>query len=202
MRMSHHRFQTATAVIAPRTMFVLVLGALLAACATTPQILPVTPRPVVTATADRGAGRTLSIELLDARGSNVVGLRDANKTDSAITTTPEMLPNIRRALESGYAQQGFTIVQPGSAADVALEVRLTELGYQREASGALPDLKTGATFQVSSTLPEKTVEAVYRDAQTKDTVIKPSLSANAELLNQHIDGALEKLIADPRLTTP
>ncbi|MGR8921319.1 MAG: YajG family lipoprotein, partial [Gammaproteobacteria bacterium] len=126
---------------------VLLLLVAVAGCATSSQILPVTPRPAVSAGAERGAGRTLAAELIDARPDNVVGLRDPAAPDTAITTPPEMLARIRQAIEDGFRRQGFAIVPVGEPADVVLEVRLTELGYQRDASGALKDLRTGATFE-------------------------------------------------------
>ncbi len=177
-------------------------GALaLGGCATHSQILPVTPRPAVTANESRGAGRSMAIEVVDARGTNVVGLREPGAADTAITTPPEMLRNIQRAVEDGYRALGFELVPVGENADVVLEVRLTELGYEREAEGVVRNLRTGATFQVTSIMPDKTVDATYRDAQGKETLVKPSLATNAEILNKHIDAALAKMIADPRLTT-
>ena len=52
----------------------------------------------------------------------------------------------------------------------------------------------------ASTLSDRTVKGTYRDAQGKDTVLRPSLKQNADILNQHLSAALSKLIADRRLT--
>lgn len=174
----------------------------IAGCAKTPQILPVTPRIDVQAAAARDDGRSIAISVIDARGTDVVGYRDPADPGSVMTTAPETLANIERALESGYRQLGFEIVPVGSDADVALEVRLTELGYRRAADGLVRDLRTVATVEATSVLAEKTVNAIYRDGQGKDTVIAPSLHANAEILNKHLQAALSKLVADARLTTP
>ncbi|MGE0487196.1 MAG: YajG family lipoprotein [Gammaproteobacteria bacterium] len=183
-------------------LVVFVLAATLAgACAKTPQILPVTPSVAVTTDAARGAGRSIAIEVVDVRGTDVVGYRDPADPGSAITTPPETLGNIQRALEDGFRRLGFEVVPVGATADVALEVRLSELGYKRDAAGLVRDLRTVATVEATSVLAGKTVNAIYRDGQGKDTVIAPSLHENAAILNKHLDGALSKLVADPRLTT-
>lgn len=180
---------------------VLLFILLLAGCASTPQILPVIPQIDATGMSARGAGRTIAIEVVDARGGTLVGYRDPTRTESAISTAPELLSNMQSALEAGYGKLDFTIVPVGAAADIALEVRLTELGYRRAEGGVVRELKTGATVEATSVMREKTVTAIYRDGQGKDTVLPPSLSANAEILNRHLNGALSKLVADPRLTT-
>jgi hypothetical protein len=64
------------------------------------------------------------------------------------------------------------------------------------------ELRTGATLEATSMMPTKTVTAVYHDGQGKDTVLRPSLKANADILNAHLGAALSKLVADARLTTP
>ena len=74
-----------------------------------------------------------------------------------ITTPPETLANIQRALEDGFRRLGFAIVPVGAAADVTLEVRLSELGYKRDADGLLRDLHTVATVEATSVLAGKTV---------------------------------------------
>ena len=53
------------------------------------------------------------------------------RAESAISTTPELLGNMQRAPEDGYDQHGFEVVAIGIAADIALEMRLTALGYRR-----------------------------------------------------------------------
>ncbi|MEQ8233176.1 MAG: YajG family lipoprotein, partial [Gammaproteobacteria bacterium] len=121
---------------------------------------------------------------------------------TAITTPAETLPNIRRALEEGYRKLGFEVLPAGSNADIALEVRLTEFGYRRASGGVVRELRTGATLEATSMMPTKTVTAVYHDGQGKDTVLRPSLKANADILNAHLGAALSKLVADARLTTP
>lgn len=185
-----------------RRRLLLALAALAAGCAATPQILPIQPELDLADAAARGAGRALAVDVVDAREDAVVGYRDPGDTGSAITTAPEMLENLRRALEDGYRRLGFAIVPSDAAADVALEVRLTELGYQRAVGGVVRELRTGATLEATSVMPTKTVTAIYHDGQGKDTVLRPSLKANADILNAHLGAALSKLVADARLTTP
>ena len=177
---------------------IVVMG--LGACTATPQILPIQPKVQSNTSTQQGAGRTIAIEVVDARGTDLIGLRDARSHQSAITAAPEMLRNIQQVLESGYRQQGFDIIPVGESADVALEVRLTQLGYQREATGLLKDLKTVAEFQVTSVMASKTMDGIYSASRTKDTVVRPSLAANADILNEHVNIALTKLIDDQRLT--
>lgn len=170
-------------------------------CASKPQLLPVTPNPVVRGDTARGAGRSIAIEVVDARGTKLVGLRDPAHTDSVITTPAEMLRNVSEALESGFRQLGFNIVPLGDDADIALEVRLVELGYVRDPRGVVRTLSTGVRFEVTSVMRSKSVDAIYADSTDKETVLPPSPAANADIINGHIDRALAKLLADARLTT-
>jgi uncharacterized lipoprotein YajG len=184
-----------------RIVLVAGLAALLAACTPTRQIVPVTPSLDTAGLPARGAGRSLSLEVVDARASDVIGLRDPNAPGSLMTSAPETLRNIERSLTEAYTRLGFTLLPPGSAADVMLTVKLTELGYRRDAAGVVRNLDTGATIEVESVMVGKTVTATYRDRQDKDTVLAPSLEQNAAILNRHLEGALGKLVADARLTT-
>lgn len=185
---------------APPLPILWLLSVMLAGCSATPQIIPAVAQIDTAGTQARGAARSIAIEVVDARDDTVVGYRDPARADSAITTSPELLENMQRALEQGYRELGFAIVAADEDADIALQVRLTEFGYQRAAGGVVRELLTGATVEATSVLPDKTITAIYRDAQSKDTVLRPSLAANAEILNGHLEGALSKLVADPRLT--
>lgn len=186
----------------PILAVLLVLGAAaLAGCAAKPQIVPVTPRVDSASLPSRGAGRSIALDVIDARGGGVVGYRDPNDKSSVITSSPETLRNIERTVRGAYEALGFRIVEPGAEADIALEVRLTELGYSREADGVVRDVSTGATIEVTSVMASKTVNGKYRDGQGKSTVLRPSLEENAEILNKHLSVALSKMVADERLTT-
>jgi len=175
---------------------------LLAACTTGGQIVPIDPRISTAGASKRGDGRTLSIEVVDARASDVIGYRDGSTQGSVMTSAPETLGNIEQTLTRAFSELGFTLVPPGDLADVAMTVRLTELGYTRDTAGVVRNLDTGATIEVSSVMTGKTVTATYRDRQDKDTVLPPSREENAAILNHHLSGALAKLVGDARLTTP
>ncbi len=179
----------------------LILVIVLAAgCAAKPQITPVTPHVDSSALTTRGAGRTMSLDVIDSRGTNVVGYRDPKDLNSVITSSPETVRNIERTVRDAYKALGFQMVEAGSEADIALEVRLTELGYKRDPEGAIKNLSTGATIEVTSIMPTKTVNGKYRDGQGKDTVLRPSLEENAAILNRHLSAAITKMVADARLT--
>ena len=173
----------------------------LVGCATQPQVLPITPQLDLAGAETRGNGRTLALDAIDARPDNLVGLRDPADANSAITTAEEAMRIIKRTVEDGYAKLGFTIVPQGEEADITLEVRLVELGYSRQQTGVVKNVHTGATVEATSVMRGKTVTGTYRDSQGKDTVLKPNLEDNAEIMNQHLGAALSRLIADPRLTT-
>jgi uncharacterized lipoprotein YajG len=187
-----------------RSMLAIVVGLAvlpLTACTTSSQVLPVTPQVNVEHEAVRGAGRTIALKVSDARPSEIVGYRDPDDPQTVITASPEMLENILRKLESAYTELGYTIVEPGEEADIAMHVQVTELLYARASEGLVKDLRTGATVYATSVMAGQTVTGTYRHGQGKDTFVLPSRSENAEILNAHLDGALSKLVADPRLTS-
>ena len=179
----------------------LLAGVLLGACALQPQILPITPQIDLGGATARGAGRSLSLHVVDARPDNVVGYRDPTDKNSVITTAPETVRVIQRELEKAYGQLGFAVVPQGGSADVALEVRLTELGYSRQTGRVMNDIHTGATVEVTSVMHDKTVNGTYTDSQGSEMVLKPNLADNAELMNKHLGAALSRMAADARLTT-
>lgn len=175
---------------------------LLVGCATTSQILPISPALDTSALPPRGEGRTLTLKVIDSRASTVVGYRDPKDTRTVITTASETIRNIQTALAQAYTELGFRVVTPsGGPADIALEVRLVALGYARQADGVVRNLRTGATVEASSVIGTKTTTGTYHFGQGKDTVMTPSLHENASILNRHLNAALAQLIADARLTT-
>jgi uncharacterized lipoprotein YajG len=182
-------------------IFSLLLGSLLAGCSTTPQIVPVNPALDVNASRARGSGRILALAVVDARGGHVVGYRDPGDESTAITSAPEALRNIERALRDGYERLGFSVVEAGTAADIALEVRLVEFVYERESGGVIRDVNTGATVEATSVMRTKTVNSVYSDQQGKETLLKPSLQDNAAFVNRRLSEALSQLLGDEKLTT-
>ena len=175
--------------------------ALLSGCALQPQVLPITPRLDVSAAAHRGSDRSIALDAIDGRPDNVVGYRDEMDKNSAITTAPETMRVIKREVENAYQQLGFRIVPQGDAADITLEVRLTELGYTRQQGTVVNNIRTGATIEATSVMNGKTVTGTYRDSQGKEMVLKPNLEDNAALMNKHLSAALARMVADPRLTT-
>lgn len=178
-----------------------LLCVLLSACALQPQTLPITPRLELGDASLRGNGRTLALDVIDGRRDNVVGYRDQADTNSAITTAPEAMPVIKRALEQGYTKLGFRVVGQGEDADITLEVRLTELGYLRQSGTVVENVTTGATVEATSIMRSKSVTGTYRDSQGRESVLTPNLAENAEIMNKHLGSALARLVADPRLTT-
>lgn len=178
-----------------------MLVALLAGCATTSQVVPVNPTLNLSALPSSGAGRSLALTVIDGRSDDIVGYRDPNQSSTQMKSSPDAIAAIQRTLERAYTQLGFSLVPPGDLVDIDMTVKLVEFGYTRAASGLIRNLDTGATIQVESVMPGKTVTATYRDGQGQDTVLAPSLQANAEILNKHLSGALGKLVADQRLTT-
>ena len=190
------------AMISPARALVtlFVAGVVLCACALQPQVLPVTPQLDLAGAAARGAGRSIALNVIDARADKVVGYRDPADTNSVITTAPELVSVIQREVSKAYGQLGFTVVGAGETADIALDVRLTELGYVREAGRVVNNIRTGATIEASSVMNGKTVNGTYKDSQGKEMVLKPNLADNAELMNKHLGDALARMVADPRLT--
>ena len=184
-----------------RVITIVLMAVPLISCSTTSQILPVTPQIDVPADPARGVSKTMKLTVVDARASNIVGYRDQNDATTAITSAPEMLDNIRQKLLTAYTDLGFTVVESNEDADIDLNVQLTELSYQRQTEGVVKDLRTSATLVASSVQSDRTVTGTYQAGQGKDTLVKPSLAVNAEILNAHIDAALSKLVADKRLTS-
>ena len=184
---------------------VLTLGVVcisLAACALQPQVLPITPQLDVSQAPHRGDGRSIALDTIDGRPNNIVGYRDPNDTQSAITTAPETMRVIKREVEGAYVELGFRVVPQGEQADITLELRLTELGYTRQSNNVVNNnVHTGATIEATSVMHGKTVTGTYRDSQGKQSVLKPNLADNAALMNKHLGAALSRMVADPRLTT-
>ena len=166
-----------------RSVLILLLTIFGVACTTSSQILPVTPNLSVDESPTRGAGRTMSLTVEDTRDSNIIGFRDPEDPSTKITSAPETLRNIRQKLEAAFTELGFTLVEPGEPADVLLDVRLTELSYQRQVAGVIKNLRTGATVEASSVMGDRTVKGTYRDGQGKDTVLRPSLALTAAYCN-------------------
>ena len=65
----------------------------------------------------------------------------------------------------------------------------------------MENVTTGATVEATSVMRAKSVTGTYRDSQGRESVLKPNLAENAEIMNNHLGAALSRLVADARLTT-
>lgn len=172
----------------------------LSGCAYIDQNLRVDPRPTVYQS-DMGKGKKVALRVLDDRDDEIIGKRGATQAFGAakITTDQDLANLLRNVFTEGLQKKGFEPVGPTDSS-LSVKVELRTLAYDTSMG-----LWTGgnigkAAVKVIATRPSgETYENTYRNQGEVRTVWIGSQETNSKVVNEALDGALDKAFADSAL---
>ena len=181
-----------------RLATLLVFAAWLGGCGLSPQTVQMEPAPDVES-ANVGHNAAVLVTVDDQRERDEIGtrggiyaetslLRPANKVDEALLG----------AIQRGLQNQGFNAFNPGGDA-TRLQVALTELSYKPEDSSVVNRVEVGAELEVRAERPEADYTGRYRSTIRHDQPFTPSARRNETLLNDVMNRALNRMLADNKL---
>ena len=186
--------------IQARLIPVMTVLLLSAACALSPQQVQVRPELSLPQGLPAGQpGRTVALQVSDARGTNVVGKRGGVYETATITTDPAMTITVRDELGRILTARGYQVVDTGQEADIRLIVEIASLDYGVTQQKVTKLIETTATVRAVSRSGDSQRTGEYSDRRTKEVVKAPSAADNEELVNAVLSAALQRVVADADL---
>lgn len=180
---------------------VLAAVALLAACsATPPQTVSLAPQAKVP-TGNVGKGKTVALQVSDARHGQVVGYRAADGSRTAPITVEggDLSKVVGEEVSKTLASLGFKPAPWKEGAPLSLSVSVKELQY------AAQSLTVTRKVTVKCVVSAKVVngpghwEGSYPVTHEKELALAPDENANARMLNDVLSESLSLLLSDPEM---
>lgn len=178
-----------------------VCGALigLSACAYMPQKATLDPH-VQYVQSNVGAGKAVSVSVIDERSSTSLGHRGtAYGAAASITTDQNVAAVFERAVFNGLLANGFRPVDYNSSVPRQLQVQIRTIRYSTQEGFWTGGVTTKAAIQVRADSRGHNYLKFYRYADKERVVVVPTASHNAQLINDAMDGVLKKMFSDPSL---
>lgn len=182
-----------------KLLFLSMLALLLTACALSPQQVTIAPT-LEPNKSNIGEGRTLSVEVVDARESDTIGSRGGMyKSTSLITPANDMPAAIREAAVRQFRDMGYVVqAAPGASADIRLFV--DTLSYSDPETSAVGfDVALESVLRVEAHQNGDTYTGRYQVKTTKTYATVPGRQRNEEMVNEVLSAALQRLFNDPKL---
>ena len=182
-----------------KSIFLVFLMSLLAACATfAPQLVTVNPNVSVTESA-AGLGKVVALKVIDARADKALGYRTTRSDkDSAIITNQDVAKVVQLKIYDSLKKSGFNvdIVDNGPR---ALKVEIRNLEYSVPTGSWTGGIRVLATLNVVVKNGDTTYENLYQITNNERVVIKPDREKNEALINKTLSDVLQRLLQDQKL---
>ena len=179
--------------------WILLIACVLAACARSPQTVMLAP----TLTGPPGqipVPRTVELVVVDKRDSLVVGSRGGLYSETAtITTEEDVRSGIRDPLMRAFEKQGYTVLPPGSSADVQLTIELEKLSYVTQGSGVLTEIKVSSAIGAIARKGGDTLSSRYETNQTRKMATAPDAAENSQIINQVLAKSIDEMLTDTKM---
>jgi len=182
-----------------RLLSAVLLTTTLSACALSPQAIDVVPKPQVTSR-NIGNNTPVAISTSDQRARPEFGTRGGiYGATSLLRADNDMSGAITLAVRQGLQQQGFNAYNP-SAGAATLEVRVIEFSYVPEEGSVVNRVEVQTELHALAHNDRgDEFRGVYRAGNTYEQPLTPSAKRNKMMLNEVLDRALVKLLADDQL---
>lgn len=176
----------------------LLLVALVAACAQSPQRITVQPTLSIRGDAV-GAGRAILVSGADERKSKVLGSLGGVYGNSATVTVgnniEQALTNAANALLAG---QGYVVNSPDPSA-LQLTIVVESLTYEPQEQAVGSDIKLAAVLRADVSKRGETFSGRYQSNAERRSVTRPDQRDNEKYINELLSETLERMFSDNRL---
>lgn len=180
---------------------VVVLAAVLAGCAHSPQQLNVAP--TINAPLSQVARQQpVTVTVQDSRSSPVLGTRGGLYPDSSnLTINPQAIDQVRQQVEQALGKLGFQVVPQGTPNANSLVVSLAELSYVSPKDGVYvtqADISAAFTAEVRSL--NQRYNGRYSASAQHRFGYAPNQATNTRLVTEVMSDALSRVFRDPEIT--
>lgn len=182
-----------------RLLSAALLATTLSACALSPQAIDVIPKPEV-ASRNIGNNAAVRVSTSDQRARPEFGTRGGVYGETSLLRADNDMPGaITLALRQGLQQQGFNAYNPAAGA-AELEVRIIEFSYIPEDGSVVNRVDVQTELQALARNDRgDEFRGVYRAGNVYEQPLTPSAKRNKMMLNEVLNRALVKLLADDQL---
>ena len=169
----------------------------IAACAFTPHEVAVNASAPVEPSSI-GAGRTIYLEVIDDRETEVVGQRGAGMQGADITAS-QVMPTLERELIAGFTAKGFSVSTTDRNADAEVEARLRASRFFLETGFFAGAKNTSVVVGIEADNGRDDYDRTYRSSSEDSTMVVPAGSDIDAHLNAAFTEVLRQIMADDAL---
>jgi uncharacterized lipoprotein len=174
----------------------LLLG--LAGCALSPQVVELNPVVTAADTVPAASGAALALQVVDTRGSDIIGHRGGVYSSTAtISTAEDVTVPIRRTLADALTAAGYRVVEDDSTP--ALRVEIARLDYTVREEKLTRTITTVAGLNAVYSKGNRTYTNSYTVTRNTEVLTAPGAAKNAELINATLKAAFQRLLGDSQL---
>jgi uncharacterized lipoprotein len=174
----------------------LLLG--LAGCALSPQVVELNPVVTAADTVPAASGAALALQVVDTRGSGIIGHRGGVYSSTAtISTAEDVTVPIRRTLADALTAAGYRVVEDDSTP--ALRVEIARLDYTVREEKLTRTITTVAGLNAVYSKGNRTYTNSYTVTRNTEVLTAPGAAKNAELINATLKAAFQRLLGDSQL---
>jgi uncharacterized lipoprotein len=184
-----------------RLLFVALISLGLTACALSPQMINIEPKPEIV-TRNSGNNEPVNVRTTDQRSSPAFGTRGGVYGDTSLIRPANNLADaITVAVRQGLQQQGFNAYNPASNA-TELDVRIMEFSYVPEEGSVVNRVEVRTELHaVARNQRGEEFRGVYRAGNTYEQPLTPTAKRNQMMLNEVVSRGLRQLLSDDKLLT-
>lgn len=179
---------------------VVVLAAVLAGCAHSPQQLNVAPT-VTMPLGQVARQQPVTVTVQDSRSSPVLGTRGGIYPDSSnLTINPQAIDHVRQQVEQALGKLGFQVVPQGTPNANSLVVSLAELSYVSPRESVYvtqADISAAFTAEVRSS--NQRYNGRYSASAQHRFGYAPNQATNTRLVTEVMSDALSRIFRDPEV---
>ena len=182
-----------------KSLSLVFLLSLMGGCAMTPQKVVIYPDVLVIGS-EAGKGKTVALNVTDARADKVLGYRTTRlEKDSVILTDSDITKVAQERIYEGLKKYGFNVNVVSGDAPVLLKVEIQTLQYNTPTGSWTGGIRTLARLKAFVKNGSTTYENLYEITNNERVIIPPSQGKNEELINKTLADTLERLLKDQKL---
>lgn len=177
-----------------------ILTGVLSGCGLSPQHLKPEPR-FTGQVAAIGQGQPVTVQVTDARTSQVIGARGGLYSQSSTITVSErsFLPRLQAETDAVVRMMGFTPM-PTGADNPQLILKLTELSYQAAKNNAFSkEAKLNAVYMLEVRNGTRRYNGRYAATITQGYAKAPNEQTNNKWVSSVLSEGLERVFKDPAI---
>lgn len=176
----------------------LIIMAVAAGCALSPQVVDIRPEIATAPAEDHKTGTTLGLEVTDIRESPILGKRGGVYEETAtISTEGDITRPVQESLSETLKSMGYRLVGDDSAQPLKVEIAALEYGVEKEK--VTRSIKTYAAINAVYRKGDRIYRNTYKVTRTKKMLTAPGVEENQTLINETLAAALQQMLRDGEL---